>query len=324
MNKLVLKGLAALALSSVAMVAAAQSAYPNRPIRYIVPFPPGGSADAISRLLAVEMGKTFGQQVIVENKPGAGATIGVDQALKSAPDGYTLFLAPAGAMAINLSLMPRLPYDPVKDTQPISMLAHIPMVLAVPANSAIKSVQDLVTAAKANPGSISFGSAGNGTAMHLTGEMFKIMTGVQMNHVPYKGSGPATVDVMAGTIPLAFVDLSSALPHIRAGKVRGLATPGAQRTLSAPDLPTVSEQGVAGFDAVGWFGLAGPAGMPKDVVAKLSAEVNRIMNLPEVREKALSLGAEPAPGTPEAFEAFIRAEIPKWANVVKAGGIKLD
>lgn len=319
-----LKSFALAAIASFSVLAAAQANYPNRPIRYIVPFPPGGSADSLSRLLAAEMAKSFGQQVIVENKPGAGATLGVDQALKSPADGYTIFLAPAGAMAINLSLMPRLPYDPLKDVQPISMLAHIPMVLTVPINSPIKSVQELITAAKANPGAMSYGSAGNGTAMHLTGEMFKMMTGVQMTHVPYKGSGPATVDVMAGTIPLAFVDLSSALPHIRAGKVRGLATPGARRTLSAPELPTVSEQGIAGFDAVGWFGLAGPAGMPKDVLNRLSSEVNRVMNLPEVREKSMAMGAEPAPGTPEEFDAFIRAEIPKWANVVKTGAIKID
>ena len=316
-----------IALAATALPALAQApsaAWPSRPVRYIVPFPPGGSADAISRLLAAEMSRTFGQQVVVENRPGAGATIGVDQGVKAAPDGHTIFLAPAGAMAINLSLMPKLPYDPLKDVQPISLLALIPMVAAVPADSAARSVADFIAQARARPGALSFGSAGNGTAMHLSGEMFQQMTGTRLGHVPYKGSGPAVTDLLTGAIPIAFVDLSSALPHIRAGKVRGLATLGAQRTLSAPELPTMAEQGVAGYDAVGWFGLAGPVGMPAEVVERLAAEVGRVMRLPDVRDKSLALGAEPAPGTPAQFAAFIRAEIPKWAAVVKSGNVKVD
>jgi tripartite-type tricarboxylate transporter receptor subunit TctC len=270
------------------------------------------------------MSRTFGQQVVVENRPGAGATIGVDQGEKAAPDGHTIFLAPAGAMAINLSLMPKLPYDPLKDVQPISLLALIPMVAAVPADSAARSVADFIAQARARPGALSFGSAGNGTAMHLSGEMFQQMTGTRLGHVPYKGSGPAVTDLLTGAIPIAFVDLSSALPHIRAGKVRGLATLGAQRTLSAPELPTMAEQGVAGYDAVGWFGLAGPVGMPAEIVERFAAEVGRVMRLPDVRDKSLALGAEPAPGTPAQFAAFIRAEIPKWAAVVKSGNVKVD
>ncbi|MFZ9508213.1 MAG: Bug family tripartite tricarboxylate transporter substrate binding protein [Burkholderiaceae bacterium] len=316
-----------IALAATALPALAQApsaAWPSRPVRYIVPFPPGGSADAISRLLAAEMSRTFGQQVVVENRPGAGATIGVDQGVKAAPDGHTIFLAPAGAMAINLSLMPKLPYDPLKDVQPISLLALIPMVAAVPADSAARSVADFIAQARARPGALSFGSAGNGTAMHLSGEMFQQMTGTRLGHVPYKGSGPAVTDLLTGAIPIAFVDLSSALPHIRAGKVRGLATLGAQRTLSAPELPTMAEQGVAGYDAVGWFGLAGPVGMPAEVVERFAAEVGRVMRLPDVRDKSLALGAEPAPGTPAQFAAFIRAEIPKWAAVVKSGNVKVD
>jgi tripartite-type tricarboxylate transporter receptor subunit TctC len=319
--------IALVALAAAALPALAQApstAWPSRPIRYIVPFPPGGSADAISRLLAAEMSRTFGQQVVVENRPGAGATIGVDQGVKAAPDGHTIFLAPAGAMAINLSLMPKLPYDPLKDVQPISLLALIPMVAAVPGGSAARSVADFITQARAKPGALSYGSAGNGTAMHLSGEMFQQMTGTRLAHVPYKGSGPAVTDLLTGAIPIAFVDLSSALPHIRAGKVRGLATLGAQRTLSAPELPTMAEQGVAGYDAVGWFGLAGPIGMPAEVVERIATEVGRVMRLPDVREKSLALGAEPAAGTPAQFAAFIRAEIPKWAAVVKSGNVKVD
>lgn len=320
-----LVALVTLAAATLPALALAQSAaWPSRPIRYIVPFPPGGSADAISRLLAAEMSRTFGQQVVVENRPGAGATIGVDQGVKAAPDGHTIFLAPAGAMAINLSLMPKLPYDPLKDVQPISLLALIPMVAAVPGDSAARSVADFIGQARAKPGALSYGSAGNGTAMHLSGEMFQQMTGTRLGHVPYKGSGPAVTDLLTGAIPIAFVDLSSALPHIRAGKVRGLATLGAQRTLSAPELPTMAEQGVAGYDAVGWFGLAGPIGMPAEVVERFAAEVGRVMRLSDVREKSLALGAEPAAGTPAQFAAFIRAEIPKWAAVVKAGNVKVD
>lgn len=320
-----LVALVALAAAALPALAQAQSAaWPSRPIRYIVPFPPGGSADAISRLLAAEMSRTFGQQVVVENRPGAGATIGVDQGVKAAPDGHTIFLAPAGAMAINLSLMPKLPYDPLKDVQPISLLALIPMVAAVPGDSAARSVADFIAQARAKPGALSYGSAGNGTAMHLSGEMFQQMTSTRLGHVPYKGSGPAVTDLLTGAIPIAFVDLSSALPHIRAGKVRGLATLGAQRTLSAPELPTMAEQGVAGYDAVGWFGLAGPIGMPAEVVERFAVEVGRVMRLPDVHEKSLALGAEPAAGTPAQFAAFIRAEIPKWAAVVKAGNVKVD
>lgn len=320
-----LVALIALAAATSSGLAQAQSAsWPSRPIRYIVPFPPGGSADAISRMLAAEMSRTFGQQVVVENRPGAGGTIGVDQGVKAAPDGHTVFLAPAGAMAINLSLMPRLPYDPLKDIQPISLLALIPMVAAVPGDSPSRSVADFIAQARAKPGALSYGSAGNGTAMHLSGEMFQQMTGTRLGHVPYKGSGPAVTDLLTGAIPIAFVDLSSALPHIRGGKVRGLATLGAQRTLSAPELPTMAEQGVPGYDAVGWFGLAGPTGMAPDVVERLAAEVGRVMRLAEVREKSLALGAEPAAGTPAQFAAFIRAEIPKWAAVVKTGHVKVD
>jgi tripartite-type tricarboxylate transporter receptor subunit TctC len=198
------------------------------------------------------------------------------------------------------------------------------MVAAVPADSAARSVADFIAQARARPGALSFGSAGNGTAMHLSGEMFQQMTGTRLGHVPYKGSGPAVTDLLTGAIPIAFVDLSSALPHIRAGKVRGLATLGAQRTLSAPELPTMAEQGVAGYDAVGWFGLAGPVGMPAEIVERFAAEVGRVMRLPDVRDKSLALGAEPAPGTPAQFAAFIRAEIPKWAAVVKSGNVKVD
>jgi tripartite-type tricarboxylate transporter receptor subunit TctC len=314
----------ALAIGLVTTGTALAQAYPAKPVRLIIPFPPGGSADTIARLLAQEMSKSLGQPVVAENRPGAGGNIGVDGVAKSPPDGYTIGLAAAGALVINQHLMGKLPYDPVKDLAPVSKLADIPIVVAVANATPAGSVQELITAAKAKPGALSFGSAGNGTAMHLSGELFKQMAGVDMTHVPYKGSAPAVTDLVSGQLPVAFVDLASALPQIRAGKVKGLAVASSKRTITAPDLPTIAEAGVPGYDAVGWFGLVAPAGTPPDVVAKLNAETVRIMALPEVRDRALATGAEPATGTPDEFVAFIAAEIPKWERVVKASGAKAN
>ncbi|HKC43599.1 MAG TPA: tripartite tricarboxylate transporter substrate binding protein [Burkholderiales bacterium] len=312
-------GAALCAVLTLSSGAFAQS-YPSKPIRFIAPFPPGGSADTIARLLAQEMTKSFGQQVVVENRPGAGGNIGVELVAKSPPDGYTVGIGAAGALAINQSLMGKLPYDPQKDLAAVAKLADIPIVLAVANATSAASVPDLIAAAKAKPGTLSFASAGNGTAMHLSGELFKLMAGVDMAHVPYKGSSPAVTDLVSGQVPVAFVDLSSALPQIRAGRIRGLAVASGTRTITAPDLPTIAESGVPGYDAVGWFGVIAPAGAPKDAIAKLNAEIVRIMALPEVRDRALAVGAEPSTGTPEAFAAFIAAEIPKWERVVRASG----
>ena len=312
-------GAALCAVLTLSSGAFAQS-YPSKPIRFIAPFPPGGSADTIARLLAQEMTKSFGQQVVVENRPGAGGNIGVELVAKSPPDGYTVGIGAAGALAINQSLMGKLPYDPQKDLAAVAKLADIPIVLAVANATSAASVPDLIAAAKAKPETLSFASAGNGTAMHLSGELFKLMAGVDMAHVPYKGSSPAVTDLVSGQVPVAFVDLSSALPQIRAGRIRGLAVASGTRMITAPDLPTIAESGVPGYDAVGWFGVIAPAGAPKDAIAKLNAEIVRIMALPEVRDRALAVGAEPSTGTPEAFAAFIAAEIPKWERVVRASG----
>jgi tripartite-type tricarboxylate transporter receptor subunit TctC len=315
---------ALVAAFALASGAAAQAPYPSKPVRLIVPFPPGGSADTIARLLGQELSKSLGESFVAENRPGAGGNIGVDLVAKSAPDGYTIGLAAAGALAINQHLLGRLPYDPVKDLAPVSKLADIPIVVAVANSTPVTSVPELIAAAKAKPGALAFASAGNGTAMHLSGELFKIMTGVDMTHVPYKGSGPAVTDLVSGQVPVGFVDLVSALPQIRAGKVKGLAVASGKRTITAPDIPTIAEAGVPGYDAVGWFGLVAPAGTPRDVVAKLNAETVRIMALPEVRERVLATGAEPATGTAEAFGAFIAVEIPKWERVVKTSGAKAN
>jgi len=302
--------------------AALAQAWPAKPIRFIVSFPPGGSADIIARTLAQKLSESLGQQVLADNRPGAGGNIGVDLAAKSAPDGYTIVLGAAGAIAINQSLMGSLPYDPQKDLAPIALLATIPIVLAVNPATAAGSVRELIVLAKAKP--LAFASAGNGTAMHLAGELFKLKAGVDLQHVPYKGSGPAVTDLMGGQVPVAFVDLSSALPHIRSGKVRALAVASGKRTITAPEIATIAESGIPGYDAVGWFGLFAPAGTPREIVNKLNAEVQRIMQLPEVRDRALAAGAEPAAGTPEEFAAYIRTEIPKWAEVVKVSGAKAN
>jgi tripartite-type tricarboxylate transporter receptor subunit TctC len=298
--------------------------YPAKPIRFIAPFPPGGSADTIGRLLAEALAKRLGQPVLVENRPGAGGNIGVDLVAKSAPDGYTIGIGAAGALAINQHLMGKLPYDPLRDLAPVAKLADIPIVLAAANSTPAGSVGEVIAAAKAKPGVLSFASAGNGTAMHLSGELFKLMAGVDIAHIPYKGSAPATADLVAGQVPLAFVDLSSALPQIRAGRIKGLAVASGKRTMTAPDLPTIAESGVPGYDAVGWFGVIAPAGTPRETVARLNTEVVRIMAQPEVRERALAVGAEPATTTPEDFAAFIAAEIPKWERVVKASGAKAN
>jgi tripartite-type tricarboxylate transporter receptor subunit TctC len=324
LGRLVMAVAHVLASGLVAIGPAFAQTYPAKPVRLIIPFPPGGSADTIARLLAQEMSKTFGQPVVAENRPGAGGNIGVDVVAKSAPDGYTIGLAAAGALVINQHLMGKLPYDPVKDLAPVAKLADIPIVVAVANSMPVGSVQDLIAAAKAKPGGLAFGSAGNGTAMHLSGELFKIMAGVDMTHVPYKGSGPAVTDLASGQLPVGFIDLVSALPQIRAGRVKGLAVASGKRTITAPDLPTIAEAGVPGYDAVGWFGLVAPAGAPREIVARLNADTVRIMALPDVRDRALATGAEPATGTSDEFAAFIASEIPKWERVVKASGAKAN
>lgn len=302
----------------------AQSNYPARPIRIIVPFAPGGSADTLSRLLGQELTKSLGQPVIVDNRPGGASMIGIDAVAKSAPDGYTIGLGATGALAINPSLFAKMPFDPQKDLAPIAQLATIPIVLVANAASGITTLAELTTRSKAKPESFAFGTTGNGSSMHLAGELLKLQTGIVMTHVPYKGSAPAVADAVAGQIPLAFVDLTSALPHIRAGKVRSLGTGGIDRTLTAPELATLAENGVPGFDAKGWFGVVGPAGTPATIVERLNGEINRVLNTPEIRDKAIAVGCEPATSTPEQFAGLIRREIAKYAQAVKTAKLKVE
>jgi len=321
-----LRGLPILVFSLVAAFASGpvlSQAYPARPIKLVVPFPPGGPTDLVGRLLAQEMSKGLGQPVLVENRPGAGGTIGIGLVAKAPPDGYSIGFGVTASLAINVTLM-KLPYDPIKDLASISLVATFPFVAVAHPGAGIESVGDLIAKAKARPGAIAFGSAGNGTAQHLAGELFKTMTGANLVHVPYKGISPALTALIAGEIPVAFVDLTAALPYIRSGKVRGLATTGSRRPAAAADLPTMAEAGLAGYEVIGWWGLVAPAGTPLQIVQRLGAEVNRVVNLPEVHEKLLAAAAEPTTTTPEQFSAFIAAEIPRWARLVQASGAKLD
>ena len=311
-------------LAAVFAAAAVQAQdYPSRPIRYIVPFPPGGSSDLIARAIAPHLGERLGQPVVVENKPGAGGMIGVDLVAKATPDGYTIGLAAAGALSSNISLYPSMPFDPQKDLAPVTMLAMIPFFLvAHPSQPA--TVTQLIEAAKAKPGAIAIGYGGNGSTMHLAGELFNMMAGVKLQPVPYKGSGPVSTDVLAGQVPLGMVDVPSAISQVRAGKMRALAVTSKRRISAAPDVPTLEEAGVPGYEAIGWFGTVAPAHTPARIVNRLNREIAAVLQAPEVRTRALDAGTEPFTDTPQEFAALIREETVKWAKVIKAAGIKLQ
>jgi tripartite-type tricarboxylate transporter receptor subunit TctC len=321
----VLAALLAVSASAVAFAqAAAPTDFPRQPVRMVVTFPPGGSADAVVRMLVPRLNEKLGQQVVVDNRPGAGGNIGLSIVAKAPPDGYTLGVGAAGALAANSSLYAQMPFDPLKDFKPVSMLAAIPFVIignpAVPA----KTQQDLIALAKAQPGKLSIAHGGNGTAMHLSAALFSQMADVKLVEVPYKGSGPAALDVLAGNVPLAVVDLPSALQQIKAGKLVAYAVTSPQRLPQLPDVPTVSEAGLTGYDSTGWFGVVAPAGTPPAIVHRLNAEITAALNDEQVKTNMRNLGVEPAPSQPEAFEAYIRAETAKWGKVIKQASIKID
>ncbi|HEY7788853.1 MAG TPA: tripartite tricarboxylate transporter substrate binding protein [Casimicrobiaceae bacterium] len=311
---------------TVAPLALAQGAasYPAKPIRLVVPFPAGGTTDILARAVAQKLSEAWGQQVIVDNRPGAGGNIGSDLVAKSAPDGYTLLMGTVGTHAINPSLYAKMPYDHVKDFAPVILVAGVPNVLVVNPSLPVHSVQELIAYAKANPGKLNFASSGNGTSIHLSGELFKTMTGVQMTHIPYKGSAPALTDLVGGQVQLMFDNLPSSLPFIKAGRLRALAVTSGTRAAALPDLPTLAESGLAGFEASSWFGVLAPAGTPRDIVAKLNGAIATWLASPEAREKLSSQGAIAAGGTPDAFARHIAAETVKWAKVVKASGAHVD
>ena len=320
----IIRGLVAAVAALWLGVAAAQQNYPTKPIRFIVTFPPGGSADLIARALVPVLGDRLRQQVLVENRPGAGGNIGMELVARAAPDGYTMGLGAAGALAANVSLYPKMPYDPVKDFAPVSNVAFVPFLLIANPSLAANNLQELVALASARPGQLMLGYGGNGTAMHLSGELFKLMAKIQLVNVPYKGSGPAAVDTVSGQLPLAMVDVASAIAQVKAGRLKALAVTTARRISAAPDVPTFAEAGLAGYEATGWFGVVMPAGTPPDIVGRMNTELVAALKRQEIRERVIAAGAEPSPSTPEEFGALIRSEIVKWAEVVKASGAKLD
>lgn len=321
-----LRAAAALLLAGLAAAAPAQSPadYPRQPIRMVVTFPPGGSTDAVVRMLVPRLNEKLGQQVIVDNRPGAGGNIGLSLVAKAPADGYTVGVGAAGALSANSSLYAQMPFDPLKDFRPVTMLAAIPFVVIGHPSVAAKTQKDLIALAKAQPGKLSIGHGGNGTAMHLSAALFAQMADVKLVEVPYKGSGPAALDVLAGNVPLAVVDLPSALQHIKAGKLVAYAVTSPQRLPQLPDVPTASEAGLAGYDSTGWFGVVAPAGTPAPIVARLNAEITAALKDDAIQASMRNLGVEPAPTTPEAFDAYIRSETQKWSKVIRTANIRID
>jgi tripartite-type tricarboxylate transporter receptor subunit TctC len=297
--------------------------YPTKPIRFIVSFPPGGSSDLIVRAIAPFMSNRLGQPVVVENRPGAGGMIGVDAVAKAAPDGYTIGLAAAGALSSNISLYPSMPFHPEKDLAPISPLAMIPFFL-IAHPSQPPTLKEVIAKAKSAPGALSYGHGGNGSTMHLSGELLNMLAGVKIQSVPYKGSGPVSADVLGGQVPLGVVDVPSAISNVKAGKVRALAVTSKRRIEAAPDVPTFEEAGVPGYEAIGWFGVVAPKATPRPIVDRLNREIRAALADPDIKARALAAGTEPFTSTPEEFAAMIREETKKWAEVIKTGGIKLQ
>ena len=297
--------------------------YPSKTIRYIVPFPPGGSSDLIARAIAPHMSQALGQPVVVENRPGAGGMIGVDIIAKAPPDGHVIGLAAAGALSSNIHLYPSMPFHPEKDLAPITNLAMIPFFLVAHPDAA-SSLKDLLEKAKARPGALSYGHGGQGSTMHLAGELLNMLAKVKVVPVPYKGSHPVSSSVLGGQIPFGVVDVPSAIANVKAGKMRALAVTSKTRISAAPDVPTFEEAGVPGYEAVGWFGSVAPAGTPRQIIQRLNQEMRKALAIPEVRERVIAAGTEPATTTPEEFAAYIREETKKWGEVIKAGNIKLQ
>ena len=301
-------------------MAAAQS-YPGKPVKIIVPFPPGGGTDIGTRIIAQKLSEAWGQPVLVENRAGAAGIVGTEATAKAIADGYTIMMGNIGTHAINVSLYKKLPYDPVKDFAPISHVAGLPLFVLVHPSVKANSVKELIALAKSQPGKLDYSSSGSGGSMHVAAELFKNMTGTHMVHIPYKGGGPAVADVLGGQVPVTFATVLETLPHVKSGRLRALAVTGAKRSLAWPDLPTVAEAGVPGYESISWLGLFAPAGTPKEIVSKISAEVVRIISLPEVREKLLTQGAEPIGSSPEQFAATLASDIAKYAKVMKASGV---
>jgi tripartite-type tricarboxylate transporter receptor subunit TctC len=313
--------LAAVSTTS-ATSAAAQEAWPAKPIRIVVPFAAGGTSDTLARTLGEKLQAALKQTIVIDNKAGAGGVIGADSVAKAAPDGYTLLLGTIATHAINPALQPKMPYNAAKDFAPVVLLGSISNVLLVGAEQPAKNVKDLVAAMKAKPGSFAFASAGQGTSQHMSGETFKLLAKVDINHIPYKGSAPAIQDVIGGQVPMSFETVTVALPHIKSGKVRALAVTSAKRSAALPDTPTLHEAGVTGFDVASWQAIYAPAATPAAVVKRLNEEIEKIVAMPDVKAKMEALGLEHQANTPDQFSAFGRRELEKWAKVVKDANVK--
>jgi tripartite-type tricarboxylate transporter receptor subunit TctC len=303
---------------------AAGAAYPERALRLVVPQAPGSATDTLARILASQLSSQVGQPVVVDNRPGGALTIGMELTARSAPDGYTICMSPVGALAISRHMVARLPYDIERDFQPIGLVTRGHLLLAVSPALSVRSVPELLAHARANPGKLLYGSSGNGTPGHVGGELFKSMAGVGLVHVPYKGGAAATNDLIAGHVHLIFESLGSIAPHARSGKVRALAVSGARRSAGFPDLPTIAEAGVPGYEAATWSGVVAPAGVPRDRVETLNAAINQAIRTPVFQDRFAQIGDEPAGGTPEEFAALIRRESAKWGDVIRKSGAKID
>lgn len=318
--------LASTALSSMlgTSLAWAQDKWPSKPITYVVPFPAGGTTDILGRLIGQKLGTALGTTIVIENKGGAGGSVGSELAARAPADGYTMLGGTISSHAINVSLYPKLGYDPIKSFSPVVLVGSNPVVLVVKADSPYKTLQDVLAAAKAKPKTVSSASAGNGTSQHMTLELLGFRTGTQFVHVPYKGSGPAIQDVIGGQVDMMFDTTVVAGPHIQSGKLRAIAVSSAKRLDSMPDVPTIAESGVPDFEVVSWQGIFVPAGVPKPIIDRLHAEIMKILQTTEMQDRLKSLGMQPSSRTPEQVAAFQKAEVEKWAQVIKAAGIKLE
>ena len=319
------------AITFIANPASAQTAWPNKPVKIVVPFAPGGTTDILARAMAPELSKAFGQQFIIENRAGAGGNIGAEAVARAPADGYTLLMGTVGTHGINKSLYNKMPFDPQKDFSPITLVAGVPNVMVVNAEKAsargINNVADFIKYAKANPGKLNMASSGNGTSIHLAGELFKSMSGTYMIHFPFSGSGPALLSLVGGDMDVMFDNLPSSMQLIKSGKLKALAVTSAQRSAAVPDIPTLEQAGgpaLKGFDASSWFGLLAPAGTSPEIVSRVQQEVAKSLNTPGMKEKLLAQGAIPGGNTPQAFADMIDSEIKKWAQVVKVAGAKVD
>ena len=317
----------ALLAAGLPFAAAAQTgaaAYPNKAIRMVVPFTPGGSTDIMGRTIGQQLSQAWGQAVVIDNVPGAGGSIGADKVAKAPADGYTLLMGHIGTLAVTPSLYPKLPYDPVKAFAAVAWMARVPNVLVVHPALPVKTVQELVAYAKANPGKINYGSGGNGSAAHIATEYLKLQSGTQMQHVPYKGTAPAVNDLVAGQIQLMFTGVPAVMAQVKAGQLRALAVSSPNRVKAVPDLPTVAESGYPGFEADQWYGVVAPANTPPDSIAKLNQQINKTLGTPEIASRLESEGAEATPNPPQVFADLITSEIKRWRTVIEKGGVKVE